>query len=156
MKYVKNGNKTVKIGKRGGKRNGAGKPPIPITQADRDRIANLAALGVPPTQIAATVRGGISLETLYTVFRKDMMEGRAKVNEKVAAVILKKALKGDSAMLTLWAKTRLKWAEKQQVEVSGPDGGPIEYQKIERVIVDSADNFGADRGQETPEGEDGE
>ena len=154
MKQKKIAKTGLKIGKRGGKRIGSGNKPVPATETEREQVARLAGLGIPPTQIAAVVRGGMSTKTLYQKFGRDMERGRQSVNESVAQVILKKALKGNDAMLTLWAKTRLKWAEKQQVEVSGPDGGPIEYQKIERVIVDSTDNFGADRGQETPGDED--
>jgi hypothetical protein len=29
------------------------------------------------------------------------------------------------------------WSEKRSVELSGPNGGPIQVAKVERVIVDS-------------------
>ena len=154
MKTEKLAKTGLKIGKRGGKRNGAGKPPTPITKREREMVRKLSGFGISPVEIAALLRTGISTETLYKHFREDMILGRSETNLSVSQKILKKALAGDNAMLTLWAKTRMGWTEKQQVEVSGPDGGPIEFQKIERVIVDSATNFDASRGQETPEDED--
>ena len=38
-----------------------------------------------------------------------------------------------------WSKTQLRWAETQKHEHSGPDGAPIAFDRIERVIVDKAD-----------------
>ncbi len=47
----------------------------------------------------------------------------------------------DTAAGIFWLKNRQrgKWRDKQDHELAGPDGGPIEFKQIERVIVDPAD-----------------
>lgn len=46
----------------------------------------------------------------------------------------------DTAAAQWWLMNRdpSRWRSKQQVEHSGPDGGPIEIARIERVIIDPA------------------
>lgn len=45
----------------------------------------------------------------------------------------------DTTAAIFWLKNRrpAEWRDRQQHELSGPDGGPIQYHKIERVIVDA-------------------
>lgn len=47
----------------------------------------------------------------------------------------------DTAAATMWLKNRRKddWRDKQEHELTGKNGGPIEVTKIERVIVRPAD-----------------
>lgn len=46
----------------------------------------------------------------------------------------------DTPAASLWLRNRQPklWRDKQDIEHSGPDGGPIAFTKIERVIVDPA------------------
>jgi hypothetical protein len=48
-------------------------------------------------------------------------------------------IKKITAAMIWWSKTQLRWAETQKHEHSGPDGAPIAFDRIERVIVDKAD-----------------
>jgi len=48
----------------------------------------------------------------------------------------------DTTAAIFWLKNRrpAEWRDRQQHELSGPDGGPIPFERIERVIVDPAKN----------------
>lgn len=56
----------------------------------------------------------------------------AKFTAKIAA---------DTTAGIFWLKNRrpAQWRDRVQQELSGPDGGPIPLQRIERVIVDPSD-----------------
>jgi hypothetical protein len=42
---------------------------------------------------------------------------------------------GDTAAMIWWSKTQMKWKETQAHEITGADGAPIEFAKIERVVI---------------------
>lgn len=44
----------------------------------------------------------------------------------------------DTTAASLWLRNRQpkKWRDKQDIELGGPDGGPVQIQEIRRVIVD--------------------
>jgi hypothetical protein len=72
-------------------------------------------------------------------FKTELVAGKAKANAKVGGTLFQKATGGDTAAMIWWSKTQLRWAETQKHELSGPDGAPIAFDRIERVIVDKAD-----------------
>ena len=41
----------------------------------------------------------------------------------------------DTAAMIWWSKTQMKWKETQAHEITGADGAPIEFAKIERVVI---------------------
>ena len=42
---------------------------------------------------------------------------------------------GDTTAAIWWSKTQMRWAETQKHELTGADGVPLEFAKIERVII---------------------
>ena len=38
-------------------------------------------------------------------------------------------------MMRYWAATQLGWRETQRLEHTGADGAPLEFTKIERVVI---------------------
>lgn len=59
----------------------------------------------------------------------------------VTLTTIRKHYPPDTQAASLWLRNRQpeKWRDKQQLEHAGPDGGPIQFQRIERTIVDPAD-----------------
>lgn len=55
--------------------------------------------------------------------------------EKVADALILKACDGDVSAIKEIGD-RLDGKPKQQTEISGPDGGAFQFQKIERVVTD--------------------
>lgn len=119
----------------GGAREGAGRPAFEPTQAERKQVEALSGYGLPFDQICALVRDGISLDTLRAHFSAELQSGKAKANAQVGKTLFSKVMAGDTTAAIWWSKTQMRWAETQKHELTGADGVPLEFAKIERVIV---------------------
>lgn len=125
----------VKKGGNGGARENAGRPAFEPTDVDRKQVEALAGYGVPFDQIAALIRDGIGLDTLRTYFASELISGKAKANAQIGKGIFQKAMAGDTTAAIWWSKTQMKWKETQAHELTGADGAPLEFAKIERVVI---------------------
>jgi len=112
----------VKRGKNGGARPGAGRPAFEPTDYDRKQVEAMAGYGVPFEQIAALIRGGISIDTLRSHFSSELISGKAKANAQVGKGVFQKAMAGDTTAMIWWTKTQMRWAETHRLEHTSPDG----------------------------------
>jgi hypothetical protein len=119
----------------GGAREGAGRPAFEPTDAERKQVEALSGYGIPIEQIAVLVRDGIDADTLRKYFLTELQSGKAKANAQVGKTLFNKVLAGDTTAAIWWSKTQMRWAETQKHELTGADGVPLEFTKIERVIV---------------------
>jgi len=119
----------------GGAREGAGRPAFEPTDAERKQVEALSGYGLPIEQIAVLIRDGIDADTLRKHFSTELLSGKAKANGQVGKTLFQKVMAGDTTAAIWWSKTQMKWAETQKHEHTGADGAPIEFAKIERVIV---------------------
>lgn len=119
----------------GGAREGAGRKPFQPTDHERKQVEALSGYGLPIEQIAVLVRDGIDTDTLRKHFATELVAGKAKANSGVGRTLFQKAMGGDTAAMIWWSKTQMRWAETQKHEHTGADGAPIEFRKIERVVV---------------------
>jgi hypothetical protein len=119
----------------GGAREGAGRMAFDPTDAERKQVEAMSGYGLPIEQIAILVRGGIDTDTLRKHFATELVAGKAKANSGVGRTLFQKAMGGDTAAMIWWSKTQMKWKEVQQHELVGADGGPLQFEKIERVVV---------------------
>jgi hypothetical protein len=124
-----------KAGPNGGAREGAGRPAFEPTDAERKQVEEMSGYGLPIEQIAVLVRGGIDTDTLRKHFATELVAGKAKANSGVGRTLFQKAMGGDTSAMIWWSKTQMRWAETQKHELTGADGAPLEFSKIERVIV---------------------
>lgn len=124
-----------KPGQNGGARPGAGRPAFEPTDAERKQVEAMSGYGLPIEQIAILVRGGIDTDTLRKHFANELIAGKAKANSGVGRTLFQKAMGGDTAAMIWWSKTQMRWKETQAHEITGADGAPIEFTKIERVVV---------------------
>ncbi len=125
------------------KRQRGGQPFVP-TDVERKQVEAMAGYGLYQDQIAVLIRDGISKDTLYKYFQHELARGKAKANAKIGQTLYQKAVDGDTTALIWWTKTQMKWRETTQHEHSGIDGQPVEFRKIERVIVDVTKSKNAD------------
>lgn len=109
----------------GGAQPGAGRKPFEPTETERKQVEALSGYGLPLDQIAVLVRKGISVDTLTTHFKDELISGKAKANSQVGRTLFQKATSGDTTAMIWWSKTQMKWSETQKVEHSGVDGAPI-------------------------------
>lgn len=124
-----------KAGPNGGARPGAGRPAFEPTDAERKQVEALSGYGLPIEQIAVLVRNGIDTDTLRKHFATELVSGKAKANGQVGKTLFQKVMAGDTTAAIWWSKTQMRWAETQKHELTGADGAPLEFTKIERVIV---------------------
>ena len=124
-----------KPGQNGGARPGAGRPAFEPTDSERKQVEAMSGYGLPIEQIAILVRGGIDTDTLRKHFANELIAGKAKANSGVGRTLFQKAMGGDTAAMIWWSKTQMRWKETQAHEITGADGAPIEFTKIERVVV---------------------
>lgn len=119
----------------GGARENAGRPYFEPTDAERKQVEALSGYGLPIEQIAVLVRDGIDTDTLRKHFATELVSGKAKANGQVGKTLFQKVMAGDTTAAIWWSKTQMRWAETQKHELTGADGAPLEFAKIERVIV---------------------
>jgi hypothetical protein len=124
-----------KVGPNGGARPGAGRPAFDATDAERKQVEALSGYGLPIEQIAVLIREGIDTDTLRKHFATELQSGKAKANAQVGKTLFQKVMAGDTTAAIWWSKTQMRWAETQKHELTGADGAPLEFAKIERVIV---------------------
>jgi hypothetical protein len=119
----------------GGAMPGAGRPEFEPTDAERKQVEALSGYGLPIDQIAVLVRDSIHIDTLRKHFSNELVAGKAKANSGIGRTLFQKAMGGDTTAMIWWSKTQMRWAETQKHELTGADGAPLEFAKIERVIV---------------------
>ena len=124
-----------KAGPNGGAREGAGRKPFEPTENERKQVEAMSGYGLPIEQIAVLVRDGIDADTLRKYFSKELIAGKAKANSGVGRTLFQKAMGGDTSAMIWWSKTQMRWKETQQHELTGADGAPLEFTKIERVVI---------------------
>ena len=103
------------------------------TDETRRMVESTSGLGLPHEQIAILV--GIDDKTLRKYYRTELDLGKAKANGQIAKTLFGKATGGDTTALIWWTKTQMRWAETQKHELTGADGVPLEFTKIERVVI---------------------
>lgn len=110
--------------------------PIKITDKDRETVFECAGLGMTHEQISHLVCGGISLPTLRKHFRKELDEGLASQIKRCTGKLQEHINNGNDRALVFFLKCRANWRETERHEITGADGGPLEFRKVKYTIVD--------------------
>jgi hypothetical protein len=118
------------------------KPHVPDDK-DRLLVKSLSAVGMPYEDISRKLK--ITSDTLVKYYKDELELGRADANAEIARTLYQQAKNGNVAAMMFWLKTRARWTEKHQHEISGIDGQPI-VTRIERVIIDHTENTNATVG----------
>jgi hypothetical protein len=100
------------------------------TDEQRRTVKAMSGFGVPQPDIAIHI--GIDPKTLRTHFREELDRGAIEATTKVAQSLFNMATQGNNvAAAIFWMKARAGWREKNQVELTGPDGGPMLHIALE-------------------------
>ena len=113
------------------KRQPGRKPHVP-TDEQRNTARLLSGIGLPQDDIAVML--GISKPTLHKHYREELDKGLAEANAKIAQTLFKQATGGNVAAAIFWAKARMGWREKQEVEHTGNVDKPL-HMIFERRVV---------------------
>ena len=106
-----------------------GRPPHLPSADTRNKVFMLSTVGTRHEDIATVL--GISADTLTKYYKEELDKGRIEANASVAETLFKQAKEGNTTAMIFWLKSRAKWKESTQHEISGnPDGSPVEVKII--------------------------
>ena len=98
------------------------------TPEDRQKVEQMAAFGLTQEQIASIM--GISKKTLENHYRVELDQGVAKATVVVAQSLVRTATQGKGmpavTAAIFFLKTRARWREVERLEVTGPEGQPLQ------------------------------
>ena len=108
---------------------GKGRPPHLPTADTRIKVYTLSTVGTRHEDIASVLN--ISHDTLVKYYKEELDKGRIEANASVAETLFKQAKEGNTTAMIFWLKSRAKWKESTQHEISGnADGTPIEVKIV--------------------------
>lgn len=115
----------------------SGSPGFKPGLAQSREVAVLSALGLEPKEIGLALN--VEEKLLKTYYGRELVVSQKISNAMVARKALEMAMSGRFPEMTkFWLKARAKWKETSGVEISGPDGGPVEVSsardKLARAI----------------------
>jgi hypothetical protein len=106
-----------------------GRPPHLPDTTTRNKVFMLSTVGTRHEDIATVL--GISADTLTKYYHDELAKGRIEANASVAETLFKQAKEGNTTAMIFWLKSRAKWKETSQHEISGnADGTPIEVKIV--------------------------
>ena len=110
-------------------KTGRGRPPHLANDDTRIKVYTLSTVGTRHEDIASVL--GISHDTLVKYYKEELDKGRIEANASVAETLFKQAKEGNTTAMIFWLKSRAKWKETSQHEISGnPDGTPVEVKIV--------------------------
>ena len=90
---------------------------------DRQTVEQMSAVGIPQESIANVLK--LSVDTITRHYKDELTTAASKANTKVAGMLYNKAIRGDTACMIFWLKTRAGWREVNHHEVTGANGAPF-------------------------------
>lgn len=107
----------------------AGRPPHLPNADTRNKVYMLSTVGTRHEDIASVL--GITHDTLVKYYKEELDKGRIEANASVAETLFKQAKEGNTTAMIFWLKSRARWKESTQHEISGnPDGTPVEVKIV--------------------------
>lgn len=120
------------------KKNLGGRPEHKPTAKDRRSVKTMAGHGVQHEAIAASL--GIAKNTLYKHYREDIDKGDADAQAKIAQSLFSRGVKDKDTAALIWlSKTRLGYKDTSRVEVSGPNGQPLQPSQTNTFVASPQD-----------------
>lgn len=108
----------VKKGGNGGARPGAGAKGYTFTDIERAQVEKMAGLGVPLHQIGSLIREGIDKDTVIKHFRKELDNGKAKINAKIGLTLYQQAMAGNTSAAIWWTKSQMGWRDQSRIDIT--------------------------------------
>lgn len=121
----------------GGPQPGSGRPPYKPTEQDRKTVEAMSASGITQEDICLVI--GVTRKTLRKHFTEELDTAATKANAKIAQSLFNKAIAGDTTAAIWWTKARMRWSEKKEHELSGPNGGPIQAESTVVSVEQAAE-----------------
>ena len=95
------------------------RPCFKPTDEQREVVRQMSSVGTPQEQIAQCINKGIDVKTLRKYFREELDTAATIANAAVGGMLYDKAMGGDTTAMIWWTKSRNRWSEKTETELSG-------------------------------------
>lgn len=95
-------------------------------------VATMSLAGFTIKQVCEALK--ISPETLSEHYDDEMKHGRTRMMTDVVGSLAQRAIAGSDTAAIFLAKARLGWSDRQQIELTGKDGGPIEIAQRTEIL----------------------
>jgi hypothetical protein len=115
--------------------NVKGSPGFDPGHAQATQVEQMIALGASTLDVAAILRIEPKLLEKYYAYEIETAQGR--INQRVAKIALQSALSGDTEMVKFWLSRRAGWKEVKTTEVTGANGGAIEFREVKQKFLDT-------------------
>jgi hypothetical protein len=115
--------------------NVKGSPGFDPGFAQATQVEQMIALGASTKDVAAILRIEPKLLEKYYAYEIETAQGR--INQRVAKIALQSALSGDTDMVKFWLSRRAGWKETKVNEVTGANGGAIEFKETKQKFLDA-------------------
>lgn len=100
------------------------------------QVEQMVALGMSTMDISSVLR--IEPKLLEKFYAYEIETSSSRINNAVAKIALQMALSGALPDMTkFWLKTRAGWKETKVTEVTGANGGPVEFAEVKRRMIDA-------------------
>lgn len=96
-------------------------------------VATMSLAGFKIEQVCSALR--ISPNTLQKHYQFEFDHGRTNLMTQVVQSLAQRAIGGSDTAAIFLAKARLGWSDRQQVELTGKDGGPIEIAQKTEIVA---------------------
>lgn len=104
------------------------------TNHSRELVSLHATVGTPQETIADILE--IDSKTLRKYYRKELDQSVAKANATIGGTLFNKAKSGDTAAAIFWMKTRARWSERNELDLTSSDGSMTPPSTIQLVGPD--------------------
>lgn len=95
-------------------------------------IATMSLAGFTVRQVCEALR--MSPETLSEHYDFEMKQGRTNMMTQVVQSLAQRAIGGSDTAAIFLAKARLGWSDRNAIELTGKDGGPIEIAQRTEIL----------------------
>ena len=112
------------------------KPHKPTDEA-RKLVQLHATIGTPQETIAKVL--GIDSKTLRKYYRQELDTALAKANATIGGALFNKAKGGDTTAQIFWMKTRARWSEKVEHDLTSSDGSMTPSNEFRVILVNEDD-----------------
>lgn len=113
-----------------------GQPAYQPTEADRNTVRYMAAGGIIQDRIAECIgTEGIDRGTLALHFKRELAIGKDAMTNRAIAKLSDAIDKGEAWAICFYLKCRAGWQEKNSLEVTGTNGGPVQLQAMRDAVL---------------------
>jgi len=102
------------------------------------QVEQMTALGMSPMDISSILR--IEPRLLEKFYSYELDTATSRINNQVAKLALQMALSGAMPDMTkFWLKSRAGWKETKVTEITGANGGPVEFAEVKRRMIEAVE-----------------